>query len=211
MRDMNTRFLPIGNTLFYSLNIAPQGMLIDSSTGMITWTPALSQLGENQVEVKVSDNSLFDTQSFDITVYTDNEAEEVTRIFFNQLSQDIPLVSPIDIDVEVENAFHLKSASIVLNFNAFQLKYDSVIKSDFIPDAILLESSIDNTGGSVVLDIAGLGTTTYASGNGRIMIVTFDTISTGSCNISFGSTLLRDKDNNTITHTKGGSSSINVN
>jgi len=55
-----------GDVLIYSLNIKPQGMEIDSSSGSISWTPLLNQLGENNVEVKVSDNNLFETQSFEI-------------------------------------------------------------------------------------------------------------------------------------------------
>jgi len=60
-----------GDTLTYSLIIYPSGMTINSTTGVISWTPIESQIGENEVVVEVSDGSKSDTQSFTITV---NEA-----------------------------------------------------------------------------------------------------------------------------------------
>jgi len=55
-----------GDTLVYSLTIKPIGMTINSSNGLINWTPTTS--GNYNVTVKVSDGGLFDTQSFTITV-----------------------------------------------------------------------------------------------------------------------------------------------
>jgi hypothetical protein len=49
-------------------------------------------------------------------------------------------------------------------------------------------------------------------GTGTIIIVVFDTIATASpTNITFGSTTLRDKDNITISHTKGSGCSVTIN
>jgi len=55
-----------GDTLVYSLTTKPSGMSINSSTGLITWTPTTS--GDYNVTVKVSDGELFNTQSFTVTV-----------------------------------------------------------------------------------------------------------------------------------------------
>lgn len=55
-----------GDTLIYSLTTTPSGMSINSSTGLITWTPTAT--GDYYVTVRVSDGALFDTQSFTITV-----------------------------------------------------------------------------------------------------------------------------------------------
>ena len=200
-----------GDALVYSLNIAPQGMEIDSSSGSITWIPVLSQLGENKVEVKVSDNNLFETQSFEITVYKSDEEEEITRIFFNPLSQDVSLDSNVDIEVKVENVFHLKGASIGFNFEADKLQYDSAINEDFISNATLLEQTIDNVGGEVTLDIAGLGINSYASGCGTLFTVTFSTISPGNSNVTFNISELRDNKNNQINHNTGSDCTIYVN
>jgi len=43
-------------------------MTINSSTGVINWTPTEEQIGENKVEIKVSDLYRSDTQSFTIIV-----------------------------------------------------------------------------------------------------------------------------------------------
>ena len=55
-----------GDTLIYALLLTPPGMTIDSSTGVISWTP--STVGDYNVTIKVSDGDLFDTQAFTITV-----------------------------------------------------------------------------------------------------------------------------------------------
>jgi len=118
-------------------------------------------------------------------------------------SQSVTVGNQANINVEVEEVTNLEGANITLNFDASKLQYVSSTNSGFIPSATLLEQSIDNTNGSVTLDIAGLGASAYASGSGTIMTVIFNRIATGDTNITFGSTTLRDKDNITITHTKG--------
>lgn len=55
-----------GDTLVYSLTTTLSGMSINSSTGLITWTPTAA--GAYNVTVMVSDGALFDTQSYTITV-----------------------------------------------------------------------------------------------------------------------------------------------
>ncbi|MEM4267956.1 MAG: putative Ig domain-containing protein [Candidatus Woesearchaeota archaeon] len=57
-----------GDTLVYSLTSAPSGMSIDTSTGIISWTPTDSQTGANTVTLRVSDGALSVEQSFSITV-----------------------------------------------------------------------------------------------------------------------------------------------
>ena len=68
-----------GDTLTYSLDVAPGGMTIDSATGLIGWTPANSQVGANSVTVRVADQlGAFDTQSFTITVANTNDLPTIT-------------------------------------------------------------------------------------------------------------------------------------
>jgi RHS repeat-associated protein len=58
-----------GDTLTFSLDTAPNGMTIDPATGLIEWTPTLVQIGDHNVQVRVTDPSgLFATQSFTLTV-----------------------------------------------------------------------------------------------------------------------------------------------
>jgi fibro-slime domain-containing protein/RHS repeat-associated protein len=55
--------------LTYSLLTAPQGMQINSATGLITWNPGLAQVGVHDVVVKVTDQrGGFDTQSYKLSV-----------------------------------------------------------------------------------------------------------------------------------------------
>jgi hypothetical protein len=58
-----------GDTLSYRLSTAPSGMVMNSGTGLITWTPTTSQTGSFDVAVEVVDgNGGSDTQSFTVTV-----------------------------------------------------------------------------------------------------------------------------------------------
>ncbi|GAI70506.1 unnamed protein product, partial [marine sediment metagenome] len=59
---------PEGDVLTYSLTKKPDDMTINSTTGLISWTPAPDQIGNNPVIVKVSDGKKATTQSFTITV-----------------------------------------------------------------------------------------------------------------------------------------------
>ncbi|KHO45825.1 MAG: hemagglutinin/hemolysin-like protein [archaeon GW2011_AR4] len=60
--------------LVYTLTQQPAGMAIDSLTGIITWTPANTDVGQHQVEIVVSDGFLTDTQGYTITVQNVNDA-----------------------------------------------------------------------------------------------------------------------------------------
>lgn len=57
---------PDGDTLVYFLENPPQGMIINSTTGVITWLP--TQLGDYNVTVKVTDGINATTQSFVLKV-----------------------------------------------------------------------------------------------------------------------------------------------
>lgn len=59
---------PDGDTLTYLLTSSPGGMSISSSTGEISWTPSNSQAGMHNITVRVSDGSLTDNQTFNISV-----------------------------------------------------------------------------------------------------------------------------------------------
>jgi len=59
---------PNEDTLTYSLTVNPTGMIINSTTGVINWTPTESQIGENEVVVEVSDGSKSIIQEFTIIV-----------------------------------------------------------------------------------------------------------------------------------------------
>lgn len=67
--DVDTTDPDVGDTLTFSLDVAPAGMTIDPTTGLIQWTPTAGQVGDNSVTVRVQDSGgLFATQSFTVTV-----------------------------------------------------------------------------------------------------------------------------------------------
>ena len=57
-----------GDNLNYSLLAYPNGMTINSSTGLITWAPTENQVRDYEVEIEVSDGELSVTQTFTVTV-----------------------------------------------------------------------------------------------------------------------------------------------
>ena len=59
---------PDGDTLEYSLLVYPEGMIINSTSGVISWTPTEEQMGENEVTVKIKDKWHYDAQTFVVTV-----------------------------------------------------------------------------------------------------------------------------------------------
>ncbi len=62
---------PDGDTLTFSLTVAPAGMSIDSASGLITWVPSAGQVGSQSVTVRASDGQAFVEQSFNISVTTE--------------------------------------------------------------------------------------------------------------------------------------------
>ena len=69
--DIDARDPDANDTLRYSLIDNPEGMIIDSNTGLIEWRPDNTQDGDHDVTVKVEDVNKVpasDTQSFTVTV-----------------------------------------------------------------------------------------------------------------------------------------------
>lgn len=130
-------------------------------------------------------------------------------------TQSVTVDSQATINVVVEDVTDLRGVNITLNFNASKLQYiSSADGGGFIPNATdTMELLVDNTNGTATLSIAGLGISGYHSGmgTGTIMTVVFNTITTGNATITFGTTQLRDKDNNSIAHTTGSGCSVTVN
>lgn len=59
---------PDGDTLSYTLPVKPEGMEIDETTHVVSWTPTEAQVGERQVIIEVSDGKVSVSQNFTITV-----------------------------------------------------------------------------------------------------------------------------------------------
>jgi len=177
-----------------------------NSSGVISGVSA----GNATITVSYTEGGITKTDTVEVTVVVGI----TPKLKLTPSSQTVSQGNQATINVVVEDVTDLRGANITLNFDASKLQYSSSSAGSFIPSATLLEQSIDNTNGSVTLDIAGLGASGYHSGmgTGTIITVKFDTIATANpTNITFGATQLRDKDNNPITHTKGSGCSVTIN
>ena len=88
---------PDNGELIYSLNEKPEGMQIESSTGLINWIPGENQIGTFTVKVKVSNGDSFNIEKFDITV---------EDVFLTSIE-----VSPANINVGVGNSNTITSVT----------------------------------------------------------------------------------------------------
>ncbi|MBD2491385.1 Ig-like domain-containing protein [Aulosira sp. FACHB-615] len=81
---------PDGDLLFWSLDNAPVGMVIDSQTGALRWNPTSTQIGEHTVAVRLTDAyGLYVGQEFTLTVTGINAppaivSNPVTKAALNQ-------------------------------------------------------------------------------------------------------------------------------
>jgi hypothetical protein len=76
------------DTLSFSLATYPSGMTIDSATGVITWTPGATAIGDNSVTVSVTDGTDTDDTSFTITVSEMTELDQL-GLDLDDLEDDI--------------------------------------------------------------------------------------------------------------------------
>ena len=108
---------PDGDTLVFSLSTAPSGMSISSSTGLITWVPSSSQMGSNNVVVKVNDSNLSASQSFvikvdkgarlaisDLDITIDGESDKNVNNN-SKISEEAKPGSKVELKIELENLF----------------------------------------------------------------------------------------------------------
>jgi len=97
---------PNGDILTYSLIVFPDGMTIDSSAGVISWTPIADQIGNCEVSIEVSDEELFATQNFTITVSSGTTTTPNVKLAPS--SQTLTQGSQFILSVVVENVTDLK-------------------------------------------------------------------------------------------------------
>jgi len=103
---------PNGDILTYSLIVFPDGMTIDSSAGVISWTPIADQIGNCEVSIEVSDEELFATQNFTITVSSGTTTTPNVKLAPS--SQTLTQGSQFILSVVVENVTDLKGDIVLL-------------------------------------------------------------------------------------------------
>lgn len=94
---------PDQDELSYSLVDAPNGMVINAATGLITWTPTAEQEGEHSITVKVTDaGGLYALQTFIIIVQPPVDKLTVS-IVANPVSGTSPLIVRFSPEVQNNN------------------------------------------------------------------------------------------------------------
>ncbi len=105
--DVNTN-----DVLTYGLDRAPVGMTIDPNTGLIQWTPAISQRGSHTIIARAQDAGGFSEQSWDIIVVDGGLALDVT------IGLEPPIANigeTVTITVAVENAAGAFTRSLTIS------------------------------------------------------------------------------------------------
>ena len=87
---------PDGDTLQYSLLMSPDGMTIDSASGLIEWLPDTEQIGNYKIVVEVIDNDgLSGTQTYLVSIVAVNHAPILNPIENYMMDEE----STLDVDV----------------------------------------------------------------------------------------------------------------
>ncbi|MGH7186723.1 MAG: putative Ig domain-containing protein, partial [Pseudomonadota bacterium] len=84
-----------GDVLTYSLPTAPTGMTINTSTGLIQWTPTQAQGGSHNVKVRVTDlgnNQVEQTWTINVTAAPPNSPPAITSTAPTGAAVDVPYV-----------------------------------------------------------------------------------------------------------------------
>ncbi|MBI3863002.1 MAG: putative Ig domain-containing protein, partial [Planctomycetia bacterium] len=148
---------PDGNALAYSLDAAPSGATINSSTGVLSWTPTEAQgPGSYTVSIRVTDNgspALSDVKSFHVTVNETNIAPTLVNPGDKSVDEQTPLnftLSASDPDLP-PNVLTYTIASgalpgMSLNPNTGAFSWTPAEQQD--GDALVTFSVSDNAGGS---------------------------------------------------------------
>lgn len=82
----------------YSLATAPSGMTINSTTGLIQWTPTASQLGNHNVKVVVADPlgaTAEQSYTINVTEPQPNRAPKITSTAITGAAVGVPYVYPV--------------------------------------------------------------------------------------------------------------------
>lgn len=82
--------------LTYSLTVAPVGMSVEPSTGVVSWTPGYEQAGDHPVTVLASDGDLADTQFFVVTVTNVNRPPTIDSAPITTATEDAAYSSDVD-------------------------------------------------------------------------------------------------------------------
>ena len=93
--DIDATDSDVGDILAYSLTVKPTGMTINSSSGVISWTPDNSFVGTHTITVKATDLSGgFVSQSY--TLQVTNVASAITALVVGDFSPSAAVTATVD-------------------------------------------------------------------------------------------------------------------
>jgi len=94
---------PNGDTLTYSFTTKPEGMGIDSESGLISWTPANDQVGIHRVVVEISDGKQSVTQDFEVEVFNVNNPPQIFSYFPTNINIKINEGSSVKFEIQARD------------------------------------------------------------------------------------------------------------
>ena len=115
---------PNGDTLIYSFTIKPEGMDINSESGLISWTPANNQVGTHQIIIEISDGKQSITQSFEIEVINVNNSPQILSY------------SPTNIDIKIN-----EGNSVKFEVQAYDIDSNTTLSYQWLLDGMKVSSS----------------------------------------------------------------------
>lgn len=85
------------DALTFSVLSAPTGFTIDASSGLATWTPDESGVGQQMISLLVTDGALADTQSYSLTVENVNDPPVIKSTAPVQAAVNVPFTYTIEV------------------------------------------------------------------------------------------------------------------
>ncbi|MBC8501058.1 MAG: PGF-pre-PGF domain-containing protein [Nanoarchaeota archaeon] len=125
-----------GDTLNYSLDTNPSGMSINSSTGLISWTPTNAQADNTySVSVVVSDGTVSDQQNYSIYIASVNDAPIISGVPDQNGTEDISFTLNVSSNVsDVDNTL------LTISSNSTYATVSGYIITFEYPDGVTSES-----------------------------------------------------------------------
>ncbi|MBD3393860.1 MAG: hypothetical protein GF410_17760 [Chitinivibrionales bacterium] len=144
--DSITAADPDGDTLSFSIVAGPDGLGIDSTTGIITWTPAAGDTGRQNITIRVWDGYQPVFANYALHVYPSGELPPGPLAFATQ-SEDFPVFLEAGTDT-LRMVLHVEGNSGVgpFAFRAVLLDKDSALLSASAESTIVWAPDTADTG-----------------------------------------------------------------